>query len=606
MEAASRPASEPLPDLPVEEPADRAPAKASRPEAAPSAAAAPATAPKPEPAEPDHAATQTLLKMELLVGDGETLTPAPAAATASPASAPTLEAAQVLDLDPSAPLTLEETQADRMLSSPPAPKPAAAPLSPSAAAPTTPKTSSLDETSTFTLSPDFGAPPAGKAAAPAPAPVSKMPASAAKSPAAESAPETPAFVPLAKRATLTAAAMKLAAASAAGPQAAAPPKPAAPAGAAAAPKSRAPTGAVASVTPITKTPSSAAAAAAPAATAAPSATASAAPATPTPTPPADAPSLASWASARAAAASSARTAPPAAARAGTAPAAKATSQAMPERRSGAAAPPGMPERRSGAAASAAAPAAPSTPPATPPVVGSPPRGMDRDFIARNQVVERYLSGKLPIKAATDFERYCKEHPQLLDELGLPERVNAGLRLLEASGKPEPWQEASKPIWQQPAVILGLGAVAVVLAVALSLVAVGSAGKTHKIIELQRQVADRTLDAATSTRVVRLMPSRSGASNTPAIVIGGGEAQLMDFRIDETRSPYKDFRVTIDRVDQGRVMVIDNLSKDSNGHLRLAVNSSAFGPGNYQLTIEGLTMRLEPQPDSWVTIGVVQR
>jgi hypothetical protein len=592
MEAASRPASEPLPDLPVEEPADRASAKASRPEAAPSAAAAPAAVPKPEPAEPDHAATQTLLKMELLVGDGETLTPAPGAAPAAAAPAAPAEAAQVLELDPSAPLTLEETQADRMLSSPPATKPVAPPPSPSAVAPATPKTSSLDETSTFTLSPDFGAPPAEKAAAPAAATVSKTPATAAKSPTAESAPETPAFVPLAKRATLTAAAMKLAAASAAGPQAAAPPKPATPAGAAAAPKSRASTGAVASVTPITKAPS-APAAAAPAPTAAPSTAASAAAAAPAPTSPADAPSLASWANARAAAASPARTAPPTTARSGTAPAAKAAS-------------PAMPERRNGTAASPAAAAAASTPPAAPPVVGSPPRGMDRDFIARNQVVERYLSGKLPIKAATDFERYCKEHPQLLDELGLPERVNAGLRLLEASGKPEPWQEASKPIWQQPAVILSLGALAAALAIALSLVAVSSAGKTHKIIELQRQVADRTLDAATSTRVVRLMPSRSGASNTPAIVIGGGEAQLMDFRIDETRSPYKDFRVTIDRVDQGRVMVIDNLSKDSNGHLRLAVNSSAFGPGNYQLTIEGLTMRLEPQPDSWVTIGVVQR
>ncbi|HEV2228858.1 MAG TPA: hypothetical protein VGR86_07855 [Steroidobacteraceae bacterium] len=232
--------------------------------------------------------------------------------------------------------------------------------------------------------------------------------------------------------------------------------------------------------------------------------------------------------------------------------------------------------------------------------------MDRDFIARNQIVERYLSGKLPIKAATDFERYCKEHPQLLDELGLPERVNAGLRLLEASGKPEPWQEAAKPIWQQPAAILGTAGLAVLLALALSIVAAGSAGKTHKILELQRQVTDRALDAATSTRVIRLLPNRSGASNTPAIVIGGGAAQLVDFHIDESRSPYKDFRITIDRLDQGRVMVIDNLTKDSNGHLRVAVNSSAFGPGNYLLTIEGLTMRLEPQPDSWVTIGVAQR
>jgi hypothetical protein len=232
--------------------------------------------------------------------------------------------------------------------------------------------------------------------------------------------------------------------------------------------------------------------------------------------------------------------------------------------------------------------------------------MDRDFIARNQVVDRYFSGKLPIKAATDFERYCKEHPELLDEIGLPERVNAGLRLLEASGKPEPWQEAPKPIWQRPTGILAIAGFAFALALALAIVVAGSAAKSRKLLELQRQVADRTLDAATSTRVIRLLPNRTGATSTPAIVIGGGEAKLVDFRIDESRSPYKDFRITIDRVDQGRVMVIDNLTKDSNGHLRVAVNSSAFGPGNYLLTIEGLTMRLEPQPDSWATIGIAQR
>ncbi|HEX4618572.1 MAG TPA: hypothetical protein VH135_02520, partial [Steroidobacteraceae bacterium] len=238
--------------------------------------------------------------------------------------------------------------------------------------------------------------------------------------------------------------------------------------------------------------------------------------------------------------------------------------------------------------------------------GAAPRGMDRDFIARNQIVERYLSGKLPIKAATDFERYCKEHPQLLDELGLPERVNAGLRLLEASGKPEPWEESSRPLWQRPTAFLGVAGFAAFLVLVLVLVAAGSLSKSHKLLELQRQVLDRTLDAATSTRIIRVLPNRSGASNTPAIVIGGGAARLFDLRLDESRSQYKEFRVTIDRIDQGRVMVIDNLSKDSNGHLRVAINSSAFGPGNYLLTIEGLTMRLDPQPDSWVTIGIAQR
>jgi hypothetical protein len=87
------------------------------------------------------------------------------------------------------------------------------------------------------------------------------------------------------------------------------------------------------------------------------------------------------------------------------------------------------------------------------------------------------------------------------------------------------------------------------------------------------------------------------------VIGGGQAQLVDFKIDETRSAYKMFRITIDRIDQGRVAVLHNLVKDSNGHLRIALNSSALGPGNYQLTIEGLSWRGDPEPDSWVTIGI---
>ena len=259
--------------------------------------------------------------------------------------------------------------------------------------------------------------------------------------------------------------------------------------------------------------------------------------------------------------------------------------------------------------SAAAPTAKATPQkpvATPPAAAAtaaPAAPMDRDFIARNQVVERYLSGRLPLKGATEFEQFVGKHPELLDEIGLPERVNAGLRLLEASGKPEPWQEAPRPAWQKPQVTLALAAVAGMLAVALMILTGTSAAKSHRIAELQKQATDQPLDPATSTREIRLMPSRSGASNAPAISIGGGGAQLADFKIDESRSPYHIFRVTIDRIDQGRVGVITNLVKDSNGHLRLALNSTALGPGNYQLTIEGLNWRGDPEPDSWVTIGI---
>jgi hypothetical protein len=229
--------------------------------------------------------------------------------------------------------------------------------------------------------------------------------------------------------------------------------------------------------------------------------------------------------------------------------------------------------------------------------------MDRDFIARNQIVERYLSGRLPIKGATDFERFCKENPALLDELGLPERVNAGLRLLEASGKPEPWQEAPRKNWHKPPLLIGLAIAVIGLSVALGMAWNTSSAKSRQLAKLEKQIAQQPLEPAAQTRVVRVLPNYSGSSNTPAVTIGGGSAQLADLKLDLSRSQYRTFRVTIDRIDQGRVMVLHNLMKDSNGHVRIALNTSALGPGNYQFSIDGMTWKGEPVPEAWVTVGI---
>src|SRR2546429_592494 len=285
-------------------------------------------------------------------------------------------------------------------------------------------------------------------------------------------------VPIAKTAALTAAAAKLAAASAAHPH-------------------RSPGWAQAAARPA---PPSAAAA----------------PPRPAPrreTPRVAAPGLASWASARAAAAPRPAPMAPAAA----APAATST----------------VPLRSTAprAAAPAPAPPAPVQPAAPPAGAGAVSAPMGLDFIARNQVVERYLSGRLPLKGATDFERFCHQHPELLDEIGLTERVHAGVRLLEASGNPEPWQEAARPLWQRPRVIPGLAAAVLVLGAALAVVALGSVAKSQRITALQKQAFERALDPATSTREIRLLPSRPGASNTPAITIRGGAQQPPDLKIE---------------------------------------------------------------------------
>ena len=95
-----------------------------------------------------------------------------------------------------------------------------------------------------------------------------------------------------------------------------------------------------------------------------------------------------------------------------------------------------------------------SPGASPASPGTPAPAMDREFIIKNQIVERYLAGRLPPKGVTDFERLIRSRPQLIEELGLPEKVNAGLRLLDAAGIAEPWAEKPKKVWEKPAFTFG--------------------------------------------------------------------------------------------------------------------------------------------------------
>lgn len=229
--------------------------------------------------------------------------------------------------------------------------------------------------------------------------------------------------------------------------------------------------------------------------------------------------------------------------------------------------------------------------------------MDPEFIERNQIVERYLSGKLPARGAQDFERFCHEHPELLDAIGLADRVNAGLRLLDASGAPEPWAEKPRQVWEKLPFIASVSAAAIVLLIVTLVLASRVSERGNRIEQLQKDVATRPLDPATTTRPIVLIPSRSAASRNPAVTVGGSAVEFADLKIDLSWSQFSAFRVTIDRIDQGRVGVLHNIHKDSNGQVRVGLNSSALGPGEYQFTIEGLTWRGEPVPQAWITVGV---
>jgi hypothetical protein len=231
--------------------------------------------------------------------------------------------------------------------------------------------------------------------------------------------------------------------------------------------------------------------------------------------------------------------------------------------------------------------------------------MDAAFIERNQIVERYLAGRLPLKGAQDFERFCREHPETVVALGLPERINAGLRLLEAGGQPEPWTEAKPAFWQKPAVIASVAAAAVLFAITTIWLLVDSGQQERTLAQLEERVKSQPLLPVASTRAVNVLPAGFGVAGSGVATIGGRRTELADFRIDVSKSRYTNFRVTVDRVDQGRVLVLGSLQRDSNGQLRIGLNSSALGPGQYAVQLEGMDWRGTPHAEASFSFSVAR-
>ena len=229
--------------------------------------------------------------------------------------------------------------------------------------------------------------------------------------------------------------------------------------------------------------------------------------------------------------------------------------------------------------------------------------MDAAFIQQNQIVERYLAGKLPLKGVQDFERYCREHPETLTALGMADRINAAIRLLDASGQPEPWAEKRLPFYQKPLAVAVVTALAGTLLIATLMLLAAGEKKDLRIAVLTRDVQTQPTQPLKSTRSIVIAPSRNSPPAASQAAIGGRDAELADFKFDVSWSTYNNFRITIDRVDQGRVAVLTNLARDSNGHLRIALNSSALGPGDYAVTFEGLDWRGAPAAQAWARFSV---
>jgi hypothetical protein len=228
---------------------------------------------------------------------------------------------------------------------------------------------------------------------------------------------------------------------------------------------------------------------------------------------------------------------------------------------------------------------------------------DRKFIEDHQLVERYLQNKLPYKGARDLENWCRAHPEYLNELHLSERAHASLKLLENSGQPQDLSEPALPWWKTIYLPIGLGVVAFLSLVAFW-VLVGKFVLLRGELEDARTLASHgsLVQPATKTDI-RVYPDHAPGIDHARIVVNRNAPQLMDVHIDLSYSKMAQFRLLVDKQDQGRALVVNDLFKDSNGELQMTLNSTGLSAGIYNVRVEALPPRGIPIEMGWLILDV---
>lgn len=254
--------------------------------------------------------------------------------------------------------------------------------------------------------------------------------------------------------------------------------------------------------------------------------------------------------------------------------------------------------------------------------------MDRAYIDAHRIVDRYLSGDLLVREARAFEKYCLEHPELLAQLPIPVRLKARLarRPLDDSETgvfpaiPSTTTLAAVEIAETPEDELSLNDEATqasrrrwLIAGSAFLLLSGAAIAYHlsavraletRVTLLSTAAETAQLRAPSGVQSYRLTPGRQGPQSAPSLAIGWPEPpQLLELRIDVTEIRFNAFSLTIEKLGEARVMQIRRIAPDSNRELRIALNSSAFGPGEYRLDLQGYTWRGELVDAGWMRLGL---
>ena len=236
-----------------------------------------------------------------------------------------------------------------------------------------------------------------------------------------------------------------------------------------------------------------------------------------------------------------------------------------------------------------------------------------------------MSGELTVREARQFEKFCLEHPQLLAELPIPVRLKARLAkqplddsetgifpaipssatriaaTLSRDGIEDADDDTDDPPRAGRSMVfwVGLSAIAVSGWIAF---AINGRSLQSQVRTVQAQSRAIEVRAPASLQAYRIVPSK--VSTGAALALGWpNPPQLLELNVDMSDTPFNTFLVTIDKVGAARLMQLRRIARDSNKQMRLELNSSAFGPGEYQFKIEGYTWRGDTVNVGWFKLAL---
>ena len=198
--------------------------------------------------------------------------------------------------------------------------------------------------------------------------------------------------------------------------------------------------------------------------------------------------------------------------------------------------------------------------------------MDRQYIRDNQVIERYLQGRLTADEETAFEEAYIGDPDLFQELEAADLLRRGLELHEADASVPPSSTART-------------AAAPRYALAASLVAGIALASSAYLFVQNTALRGEAAGIKAGARVVPLLAVRGGAPNRiEAIDANDWTVLLLDPFV-----PYDLYGATLVRRGAGaatELLAVDGLTPSYESQLALVVPSRLLAPGDYEVALTG--------------------